>query len=410
MNLKYCLTGILCLFLKSDAQEIKSLTIGDKVPDVVINNIYNYPALQSSLSAFNNKLIILDFMASTCISCLKALPRFDSIQKIYGDKLQIFLVTYEKKDKVVKFLQKHNTLKLPIIGEDTILKKYFPHTFISHEVWIHNGVVKAITGTEYVTAANIEMVLRDKIINWPVKNDIAEFDYNKPLLHPDESVIPYGSYPQNIFYSAFSGYMNDIPHRYRLQRDSARQAIKFSLVNKPIIDMYARSYNKEFLPGHILLEVRDRRKYVYDRSMYMAEWRSKNAFCYEAILPLSTSLISMQEKIRSELDLFLGLHGRTEMRKVNALVLVCTDTSLLPAPVKGRTIPLSSLVYALNKNIYGLPVMDETGLTRKIKLALDPLLFSNIPHLQEALKKYGLQLVNALRDTEMLVITEPTIY
>ena len=106
MNLKYCLTGILCLFLKSDAQ-IKPLTIGDKVPDVTIKNIYNYPALQSNLSAFNNKLLILDFMATTCTGCIKLLPHLDSLQKEFGDQIQIFLISYEKRERVINFIKKN---------------------------------------------------------------------------------------------------------------------------------------------------------------------------------------------------------------------------------------------------------------------------------------------------------------
>jgi thiol-disulfide isomerase/thioredoxin len=205
MKMIYCLTGILCLFLKSNAQEIKPLTIGDKVPDAVIKNIYNYPALQSSISAFNNKLLILNFMATNCISCLKALPRFASLQNEYGDKIQIVLVTNQSAEKIKTFLRLRPEVKLPIVSGDSVLSKLFPHTFISHEVWIKEGVVKAITYADYVNKTNIETILSDKKINWPVKRDMAEFDYSKPLLRP-EADLPEDNLSKNLLFFSHSLY------------------------------------------------------------------------------------------------------------------------------------------------------------------------------------------------------------
>ena len=156
--IKYCLTGMLLFSLKVWSQEIKPLLIGETVPVIKINTNFNTTALPSN-TAIDKGLVILDFMATNCSSCIKLLPHLDSIQKNYGNKIRIFLVTEQKKEKVKKFLQAHPEIKLPVIGEDTLLSKYFPHTFISHEVWIMDGVVKAITYPEYVTDKNIQSLL-----------------------------------------------------------------------------------------------------------------------------------------------------------------------------------------------------------------------------------------------------------
>lgn len=297
MKLKYCLTGILCLFLKAYSQEIKPLTIGDTVPDVDIKNIYNYPASQSNLSAFKDKLVILDFMATNCGSCIKILPAFSALQKKYGDKIQIVMVTNQSAEKVKKFLQKHTGLHLPMVSGDSILFKLFPHTFISHEVWIKDGVVKAITHPEYVSAKNIEKVIADQKIAWPVKND-----------HVDAQA---------------------------------------SATKSTIINLYLRTYNIFRLPAsHIILEVKDTGRFI-NNGMYKDEWKQKNTFCFDAAE-------------RSDLDKYFGLYGRMEKRKVTGYLLKKINTKIISPPANGISISIHNLIYTLNRNFYGLPFFNDT--------------------------------------------------
>ena len=45
-------------------QKLKSLKIGDTVPDVEIKSVVNFPSASTNLSFFRNRLLILDFWAS----------------------------------------------------------------------------------------------------------------------------------------------------------------------------------------------------------------------------------------------------------------------------------------------------------------------------------------------------------
>lgn len=412
MKLQYCLTGILCLFLKSDAQQIKPLTVGDKVPAVAIKNIYNYPASSSNLSAFKNKLVILDFMTTYCSSCLKALPRFDSLKKMYGDKVQVFLVTYEKKEKIKKFLQNRTWLKLPIIVEDTLLKKYFPHIYISHEVWIKDGMVKAITEPEYVTGNNIETLLAGNSVSWPVKRDAADPDYTRPLFAVNENI------DRPVFYSALSGHIPDVAVKYLHSTDSSKGITKMLMVNLPVIDLYLYCYGKRTYPsGHILLKVNDTSRYIYNRvTGYKDVWKQKHTFCYEAVLPQELPAEAARNKMLFDLDLYLGTNGRMEKTDVPAYVLRRTDTVLrlvskevsrvLTNKEGSAGISLTALLFRLNHSGYGIPAFDETGLSQKLYLNLSRQALYNIPLLQKELSRYGLQLIKEVREAEMFVLQE----
>src|SRR6185503_15628352 len=154
---------------------IPQLGIGDKVPDIEFSNILNYSGSKAKLSSFRGKLIILDFWATWCSPCVKALPKLQSLQKQFGDKIQIITVTAENKETVNKFFSKSKIGKeivSPVsITNDSILFKLFRHKYIPHDIWIdEKGIVKAITSHEYITKNNITTLQSGKKIDWTVKD------------------------------------------------------------------------------------------------------------------------------------------------------------------------------------------------------------------------------------------------
>ncbi|HEX8334336.1 MAG TPA: hypothetical protein VF622_17065, partial [Segetibacter sp.] len=322
--------GILLPFMNACAQDlskIKPLSVGDAFPDFLFTHIAQNSLVNNTKSSLKDKLLIIDFMATTCKSCIAALPRFDSLQTQYGDRMQIILVTYEEEERVKIFLQNNRigkTLKLPIVVKDTLLSKMFAHVYIPHEVWLKDGKVKAITNEQYVKGENIETLLAGEQIRWPVKRDVTEYNYSKHLLQLNEENIPVGSFPKDVFYTVFSANMIDVPHRYSLQKDTLKGTVRVSMINLPAIDLYIRSYNLFRYPkGQILVDAKDKSRFIYDKeTSYKDEWNSKNTFCFETVLPSNIPESVRQEKIWIDLDLYLGLYGRIERRKVNSLILV----------------------------------------------------------------------------------------
>lgn len=387
MNLKYCLMVMLLFSLKVFSQEIKPLSIGDTVP---VNALHFFPALK-------NKLIILDFMATNCISCLEALPRFDSIQKQYRDKVEILLVTYEKKDRVKKFLQYHPSLKLAMTGEDTILTKYFPHVYISHEVWIKDGIVIGATYAARVNNENVSAVVNNLPVSLPLKQDITAEEYTAPFLIPNpESVIARDN-SAVLFYSTFSTAGKNIPPNYFI--DSSSPSIKITAFNFPVTGLYLRSYGiQSFLPSHITAD---------DKEILS----KKNTASYEAVLPAGLSPEERGNKIRNDLDCYLKVSGRMEKRNVPCYVLkiISADTNFLlkaePKTIqKGwRTISLKSLLFLANQ-FTGKPYLDESGLQQKLYVEGDRDAFTSHEKIQNLLKNYGLTFFEEMREQEMLVL------
>ncbi|SEA30136.1 Thiol-disulfide isomerase or thioredoxin [Arachidicoccus rhizosphaerae] len=129
-----CLTGGAMLMLSAFSQEIKPLYIDDPFPNISFGKIINYKCSTASLKDFKGKSILLDFWFTHCGTCIEAMPELDSMQKMYGDKLQIIMVAHESDSAVTQFLKsyetKHNIKwSIPCIVEDTILHKYFRHLY-----------------------------------------------------------------------------------------------------------------------------------------------------------------------------------------------------------------------------------------------------------------------------------------
>ncbi|MDX1955396.1 MAG: redoxin domain-containing protein, partial [Chitinophagaceae bacterium] len=121
--------------------QTKSITVGDKCPDVPMKLI-NYQQPELKISDFKGKIVILDFWATWCKPCVESFVKIDSLNKIYADKVQIMPVAYEDVKKVKPILDKLESVfnvKSPSVVNDIELQKIFPHTIVPHCVWIDRG-------------------------------------------------------------------------------------------------------------------------------------------------------------------------------------------------------------------------------------------------------------------------------
>ena len=162
---------------------IKELQIGDYVPsEMVIGKFINYKKKTAKFSDFKGKLLIIDFWSTSCATCVSSLPKMDSLQKLFGDKISIVPSTTEGADKIAKYLES-KPWNLPSIVEDSLfyikdpktgkekisgkaLWGLFPHHANPYEVWIDpTGKVLATTRHEEVNANNISQYISTGKLN-----------------------------------------------------------------------------------------------------------------------------------------------------------------------------------------------------------------------------------------------------
>lgn len=179
---------LLIFFPLLSNSQLKPLAIGDAVPDILLTNIINYKTTSAKLADFNDQLLILDFWASWCTTCLKGFPKLNTLQRQFNDRVQLLLVNStsagDSAGKAAAFYKKQNnkagsSYTVPSIVGDTMLDKLFPHTAIPHCVWIHRGKLIAITYAEELTPENIHAILDDCPLSLPIKDDETQRRKNK---------------------------------------------------------------------------------------------------------------------------------------------------------------------------------------------------------------------------------------
>lgn len=436
--------AFVCAAISSFAQNepgpaIQPLTIGDTVPDIALTNILNYHSNTARLSDFKGKLVILDFWATWCSPCVAALPKLNALQQKFAGQVQIMAVTMESKERVGSFFKKFKAAKdlssLLILSDDAVISKIFPYRTIPHEVWIgKDGKVEAITSHEYVTANNIQSILDNAAINWPVKDESYQFPYKDEPIYAVSSLIHKDTGPRRKgFYSGISNYIKGMSPGLFISRDTLNKLIRYNQYNFSILTLYALAYNRfpELqVPKRCVLNIEDSSQYIYNNHReYYDDWSKKNGYSYESVSPLKYTEQELRARMAKDLDFFFRVDSKKEIRKIPCLILK-QITGSKPPLTTAKQLPehelnmtgqgaylysqknsgITELVHTLNNDTWlrRLPyVIDETGYSLPLDLELnigeDP---SDINAWRNALQKYGLDLVAEERELEMLVLTE----
>lgn len=421
---------------KIEAAPVRAYTVGDKLPDLVFKNLINYKSEKASLHSLKGKLILLDFWELSCTNCMAAFPKIHKVKEQFGDRVQVITVTrLASPDQFAKALKTYPALKnfsLPTVLQDDILYQHFPFEFISHVVWIDgNGVVKAITGTEYVTPENVSMALKDEQLPWPVKKDVFGFEYDKPLL---SVVNGEAAVPATLYYSALTGYMEGIDGTDREIVDSVRQTVTYNHFNKDLLALADGSLQGQgtgyIIPKYLVLEVKDSSRFIRNtKTQYYDQWAKRNAYCYSVTMPLSMNEMQRKAFVQKDLTRWLDVMGiavRKEQREVPCYALVKIRDLNKEAFGEGnesqsryqfphgasvlKNERLSDFLTYLNLYNNSIPqlVINKTGYpdTLRVNIAFSGDAFTSISNLRKELQHVGFDLVPDKSRFEMHVISD----
>lgn len=437
MTVTFCSFGktvVSNLEYKTDT--IKSYKVGDTLPDIAISNLIHHTSTKAKLSDFKGRIIIIDFWATWCIPCLKAMPKLDSVQKKYIDRIKVLSVTSETRETVERFFKETynkdvKNISLTISTNDLQLRRLFPHNVIPHMIWIdENRVVKAITGGEELNQANIEDMLARSRVKGEEKVDIR-YNRQKPML--------LGGLPsdkaQLIYKSALTKSIKGLPYYSSFNTKPINGTRSVIHTNCDIPRMYAMALGKGSLyfivKNRTLVELKDTTKIYLTKKK--KDWGSLNkdslfnisAFCYEIRVPESISSDQMFEMMHQDLNRLMrplfGIQGNLEKRKVKCYVIVRSDTltrfathggkevlDISPVKTEVNNIPMDAFIQELayrHFGRFGYPLINGTRYEENIDLTFDGDL-SKLEVIKSQLNKYGLDIIVEEREIDMVVVSD----
>jgi thiol-disulfide isomerase/thioredoxin len=425
---KYILLCILLFFgIEGRSQNEKPLVVGQQMPDVTLNKMMNTTYKSTTLHSFKQDLVILDFWATWCSSCIEAMPELQEIQNKYKDNVQVLLINNpgiggDDELKIQAFLKSYSNkndgkqLSLPIaLGADK-LGKFFPHIYIPHTVWLYKGFVKAISSPDQVTQVNIEAVLKGLPLTLEQKKDNFDFDTFSPLLVNGNG----GDEKELLRRSLFTHYLPGISSKVgrSISKDSTLQRLFF--INQSIAAIYNIA-TQGISSDRLVVDI-SRIKTV-NTTTDKDNFKKLNKYCYELTVPISMSRGEIDTIIRADLNTQFGLSSRIEKKMVDCFVITSTDElgSVVRANSQESRIiyadsvillknqPLSALIGILNEQNIGHPlsplIIDETRFKDKVDMKL-PINMQTLDIIQNALLPYGLKLIPTEREIAIFIVSK----
>lgn len=311
------------------SKDIKPLSIGDQVPEELWNlplQVVNHPDGKETihLSEYKEKLIILDFWATWCSTCLESFPKIAELNRKFKDELVILPVngkyTKDTRSRVEKvfdrFYQRTGyKLDLPYIWEDSTLSQLFEHVTIPHLVWLDaQGEVLTFTHAGELNEVNIERYLQTKELPKYVKNDMPSFVKELPL----SKQLEFKDLGHGLQQSTFTGYIEGIGTESGNYYHTDGYAM-FRVTNYPLYYLFTIS-NSEILSDMKNSQI------VFDKRLsteFAQEYRSPNAYdayCFELV---STDSISPKIAMKS-LQSKLNEYFQVTLKKISKEVPILT--------------------------------------------------------------------------------------
>lgn len=410
------------------------IQIGEKVPNILLEKFLDDKTKSIRFSELKGKVVLMDFWSIYCSACIKDMPRLDSLQAYYGEKIAIVLVTRNTEQEVTKLFTRLG-IKLPhlsIIVQDIALNTLFPHQSEPHQVWIDSeGIYRHTTYSYNATKENIDSFTTGGGLYLSSKLEDLDFGvYESLMAQSYQNLAPlldrYSILLKGTFNRTTSDLIVSIP-------DSVSgKMIGFKAINKSPLELLQCAFNYDVYGFEVdlnslkvnlrmIIEVEDHDPLFPPQNPALIDkWKSENLFSYEIQMKRGFDALT-REQMQREFNSAFPYKGAIEVRNVkcNILEWEASSSSILTKNdepsiqfkngyIKLTNQPITKLVEKIiySQDVSDLPLVDNTQLSGNIdiELAVDKL--NDIVYLEQQLNKYGLSIRKGMKEIPMLIIKD----
>jgi len=290
-----------------------ALKPGDKIPDAVWNqpfelNYFNGKKKTIKFADLKGKLILLDFWATWCPSCIEGFPHLEDVLAINKDEIAVLLVnstqTKDTQKRVQDLKKKYKTAygfqtSLPYLFGDTIFQQLFPHNAVPHVVWINkDGILVANTYANALSKENITAVLHTGNADFHQK----KMRTNKEVALITNEMLNNGFYAGSVFQTYQEG-LDASSGNYSFDGKRTR----YQLLNLRFSQLVAIAFQKELkgIPWrHWQFAASSE---VNPKQRLLTPNRYENSFCYEMVVLDSLPKSKAKQFFTEDFKKFFGI-------------------------------------------------------------------------------------------------------
>jgi len=429
--------------------ETKPLKIGDTISeeiwDMPLQTVkHGRETKEIRLADYRGKVIIFDYWATWCKSCINAMPRMHELAQAYPYDVVLLPVTHESASLITAYLPKTRSEQIRTLlhSFETIvdgqpLKDLIPHQTIPHIAIINSdGILEQTTMPHLLNEDVIGKIVRGEDYDIPVYRGEMESTVLSPTYEDVKLVKPY-------YYSTLTGYLNGFQNDFREWVDSTNMVKRGHYINKPLITLFLAALQPEFnilMPNRRIMLMDDPKAVDYFHERNPEYLRSESNVCYEYALPDTWTEAQIRNRMLSDLQDLTGFHARIVSVEVPCTILkpsgklitqkqktqssgIVVDEILVSArvpehvgPTEGgaknylRSTGIDGFVYYMNTAKKGaVPFMiNETEIGYPIDLDLPDNLY-DIDKMKYTLSEQGIEVVKEIRKLDMFVMAEGPI-
>lgn len=369
-----------------------------------------------TLNDYRGKVIILDFWATWCKSCIVNMPRMHRLQDQFQEKMVVLPVTYERKETVEALFIRSKASGIGklrgsfhTVLSDSVLKDVFPNpngTVPYFALIGKDGLYKGPITPEYLTESLIADLTMGNLDGVPHLREAPV----KPMM--DWSASNGADWEPPVgYHTMLSRYMHGAGEPTGRKTDTLKGTEWQYYINQPLLRLFGlalssrlpRQANRRILlvDSAVRFDDHSLRNPEYERFVY--------DYCYEATYPFGTPNHEVKARMLADLNTLTGVKGQLVTKSMPSLVIQGKgNTHSDPAPAKEvQWLNMASVAWFLNERYdIAIPhVLDETGFDGKIWMD-DSARKGTIADVRKVLQAQGFDLVEESRVLEMFLLTD----
>ncbi|GGG88332.1 hypothetical protein GCM10007415_22940 [Parapedobacter pyrenivorans] len=369
-----------------------------------------------TLKDHRGKVIVLDFWATWCKSCIVNMPRMHRLQDQFQENMIVLPVTYESTETVATLFTRSKASGIgqlrgsfQTILSDSLLKEAFPNpngTIPYFALIGKDGLYKGPITPEYLTESLIADLTAGDAGGVPHLRAAPV----KPLMDWSAS-LGADWQPPIGYHTMLSRYMHGAGEPTGREIDSLKGTEWQYYMNQPLLRLFGVALSSP-LPRQA-----NRRIMLVDSAVRFDDHSLRNPkyepfvynYCYEATYPVGTPKEAVKARMLADLNALTGVKGQLIVKSMPSLIIQGNGNAKShPAPNNEvQWLNMVSVAWFLNQryDIAIPPVLDETGFDGQIWMD-DSARKGTIADVRRVLQAQGFDLVEENRMLEMFLLTD----